>query len=179
MNKTVLVELFFDYSSPWTYLAFSQVRKLMDRTGAKFSFRPILVGGVFNTVNPSVYEMRSAPVLPKVRYMNTDLKEWSEAYELKILDPYASEAAQRVSPFPVNSVKSLRGKMNGEKMRHNKKLGAEFAKNHGVFMEYSDLVFKKYWADSEDISKDEVLEEIVEELGRTLSINTVYMKVVY
>ena len=52
------LEFFFDLSSPWTYLAFTNVQPLIARTGASAIFRPILVGGVFNAVNQSVYAAR-------------------------------------------------------------------------------------------------------------------------
>lgn len=109
-----VVELFFDYSSPWTYLAFSQVPKLMEETGASIIFKPILVGGVFNKVNTAYYEFRESarakPSMPKLQYMSKDFDEWADAYGLQILSPYAKDPSKRVKPFPVNSVKSLRGK---------------------------------------------------------------------
>ena len=56
------------------------------------------------------YEARSAkPVIPKIVYMNKDLQEWAEAYGVKIRGPYELDPKDRVSPFPVNSIKSLRG----------------------------------------------------------------------
>ena len=65
----------------------------------------ILVGGIFNSVNPSVYEMRkSTPVPAKAVYSNVDLQEWAEAYGLIIRGPYEKNEADRVKPFPVNSV---------------------------------------------------------------------------
>lgn len=48
-------------------------------------------------------------------------------------------------------------------------LGAEFAKKHGPFMEYSNRVFAAYWGESQDISKDDVLARIVEEVGECIS----------
>ena len=56
------VEFFYDYSSPWTYLAFTRIEELCRRCDAELVWRPILVGGIFNTVNPSVYESRERPV---------------------------------------------------------------------------------------------------------------------
>ena len=41
-----------DTSSPWTYLAFSRIREVCQRTGATLSLRPMLVGGVFNVNTP-------------------------------------------------------------------------------------------------------------------------------
>lgn len=52
------LEFFFDLSSPWTYLAFTNVQGVIERTRAEIVYRPILVGGVFNAVNPAVYAAR-------------------------------------------------------------------------------------------------------------------------
>ena len=62
---TAQVEFFFDCSSPWTYLGLEALVKAAEEDGFGIVWRPFLVGGVFNTVNPSVYEMRSKPVVPK------------------------------------------------------------------------------------------------------------------
>ena len=53
--RPVTVECFFDYSSPWTYLGFHQLQEMRTRyPNVTFVFRPMLVGGIFNSVNPSV-----------------------------------------------------------------------------------------------------------------------------
>ena len=57
-----MIEFFFDCSSPWTYLAFHNIQPLAKELGAEIIWRPILVGGIFNTVNPSVYAQRETPV---------------------------------------------------------------------------------------------------------------------
>jgi 2-hydroxychromene-2-carboxylate isomerase len=137
------VEFFYDYSSPWTYLAFSRIEDVCRRSEAGLEWRPILVGGIFNTVNPSVYESREHPVLPKARYMAKDLKDWADFYALKLRFP--------PSVFPVNSVKSLRG--------------ALVALEHGKISEYSERVFAAYWEHDRDISRDDVLGSIVEAVG--------------
>ena len=49
-----MIEFFFDCSSPWTYLAFHNIQPLAEELGVG-PWRPILVGGIFNAVNPSVY----------------------------------------------------------------------------------------------------------------------------
>ena len=56
---------FYDLSSPWTYLAFNNVQEVLADTKADISWRPFLVGGVFNAVNQSVYAARSNPNDPK------------------------------------------------------------------------------------------------------------------
>jgi 2-hydroxychromene-2-carboxylate isomerase len=100
------------------------------------------VGGLFNTVNPSVYESRAKPVLVKSRYYVKDLGDWARFYGLKIGNP---------TVFPVNSVKAMRG--------------AFVANEHRVIARYSKRVFESYWGEDKDISKDDVLREIVRETG--------------
>ncbi len=136
------LEFFFDCSSPWTYLAFTKIEDLARRYDAELIWRPILVGGLFNTVNPSVYESRAKPVPVKARYYVKDLRDWARFYGLKIGNP---------TVFPVNSVKAMRG--------------AFVANEHRVIARYSGRVFESYWGEDKDISKDDVLREIVRETG--------------
>jgi 2-hydroxychromene-2-carboxylate isomerase len=137
------VEFFYDYSSPWTYLAFTQIEDLCRRNDVDLVWRPILVGGIFNTVNPSVYEARAHPVQAKARYMFKDLHDWARLYGLTLKFP--------PSVFPVNSVKALRG--------------ALVALEQGCISRYSARVFHAYFGEDRDISRDDVLRAIVGEVG--------------
>jgi 2-hydroxychromene-2-carboxylate isomerase len=47
------LEFFYDCSSPWTYLAFSQIEDVARRHGADLIWRPILVGGGFKAAKPA------------------------------------------------------------------------------------------------------------------------------
>lgn len=94
------VEFFFDLSSPWTRIAFANFRKGMAGRDAAVIWRPFLVGGVFNAVNPSVYEGRQNPDHPKVRHSNTWLREWAQLAGVEMNFP---------SPHhPVKSVHAMR-----------------------------------------------------------------------
>ena len=62
-----MIEFFFDCSSPWTYLAFTNIRPMAAELGVSVVWRPILVGGVFNAINQGVYEHRANPVPQKAR----------------------------------------------------------------------------------------------------------------
>ena len=62
-----MIEFFFDCSSPWTYLAFHNIQPLAKEFGEQISWLPVLVGGIFNAINPSVYASRENPVAAKVR----------------------------------------------------------------------------------------------------------------
>ncbi len=54
-----MIEFFFDCSSPWTYLAFHNIQPLAKQYNVPITWRPVLVGGIFNAVNPSVYNSRN------------------------------------------------------------------------------------------------------------------------
>ncbi|MCC2601680.1 2-hydroxychromene-2-carboxylate isomerase [Sphingopyxis yananensis] len=71
------VEFFFDLSSPWTCLAFHNVKAVRQRTGAAIRWRPILVGGVFNAVNPAVYAAREQSDNRKLQHSWKILDDWA------------------------------------------------------------------------------------------------------
>lgn len=71
------LEFFFDLSSPWTYLGFTNVQPLVARTGARLVLRPILVGGVFNAVNQDLYKQRENMDSPRMRHNGKALKDWA------------------------------------------------------------------------------------------------------
>jgi 2-hydroxychromene-2-carboxylate isomerase len=136
------IEFFFDCSSPWTYLAFQRIQPLAAETGAELVWRPILVGGVFNAVNQSVYEQRANPVPARARYYAKDLRDWARHVGVRIGSP---------QPFPVNSVKAMRG--------------CFVAEEHGLLPEFAGAVFRAYWGDERDISKDEELASVALQVG--------------
>jgi len=74
---TARVEFFFDLSSPWTCLAFHNLPGVLERTGATATFRPILVGGVFNAVNPAVYAAREQADNRRLQHSWKILKDWA------------------------------------------------------------------------------------------------------
>jgi len=136
-----MIEFFFDCSSPWTYLAFHNIQPLAKDFGEEISWRPILVGGIFNAINPSVYAQREAPVPLKQRYMLKDMSDWARSSGLAIKMP--------PTVFPVNSVKAMRACIF---------LGKEM-------VPFARAVFETYWGEDKDISKDEVLSEICRKAG--------------
>ncbi|TXL72722.1 2-hydroxychromene-2-carboxylate isomerase [Vineibacter terrae] len=137
------IEFFFDCSSPWTYLAFHGIQPLADETGAEIVWKPILVGGIFNTVNDSVYRSREKPNPRKLAYAAKDMADWARLYGLRI--------RMRPTVFPVNSVKCMRG--------------AFVALEQGKLVPYAYAAFDAYWGDDKDISQDDVMAAIVDKAG--------------
>jgi 2-hydroxychromene-2-carboxylate isomerase len=136
------LELFYDCSSPWTYLAFHKIEELARAHDAELIWKPILVGGVFNAVNETVYELRAKPNPRKASYASKDLQDWARLYGLSIGWP---------SVFPVNSVKAMRGAIAADERR------AQPA--------WSRACFEAYWGRNEDISQDAVLEALAKRVG--------------
>jgi 2-hydroxychromene-2-carboxylate isomerase len=128
--------------SPWTYLAFSQIERVAAESEATLSFRPILVGGVFNAVNEDVYRMRASPNPRKARYHAKDLQDWARLYGLVIRWP---------SVFPLNSVKAMRGALAAEERER--------------LVPWSRACFEAYWGRDQDLSQDAVLAQLARRIG--------------
>lgn len=138
-----MIEFFFDCSSPWTWLAFHNIQPLAAELEVPIRWRPILVGGIFNSVNPSVYAQRENPVPAKRDYMLKDLQDWARESGLRLRFP--------PTVFPVNSVKAMRGCI--------------LLEPQGKLVPFASAVFRAYWERDEDISQDAVLRAICAELG--------------
>ena len=94
MSKTV--EFFFDFGSPASYLAWTQLPKLSASLGAELRYRPMLLGGVFQaTGNASPI---SVPA--KGRYTLIDFQRFARRYGVAFsLNPN----------FPINTLTLMRG----------------------------------------------------------------------
>jgi 2-hydroxychromene-2-carboxylate isomerase len=90
------IEFFYDLSSPWTYIAFHNFKGLLARTGASARLRPILVGGVFNAVNPSVYAAREAADNPKFKHSWRVMKDWAALAGVEMNFPSAHHPAKSI-----------------------------------------------------------------------------------
>ena len=137
------LEYFFDCSSPWTYLSFRGILDLRKNKEFEIIWKPILVGGIFNSTNPSVYESRQNPVKEKLEYYQKDMADWAIERNIQFNWPKI---------FPINSVKSMRGSFY-------------FLDRNQNIEEYLERVFKAYWTEGKDISNNDCLKEIVTSLS--------------
>lgn len=136
------IELYFDVSSPWTYLCFARLHPLAEWHGAEILYAPILVGGVFNAINREVYEQRANPNPVKKAYYDRDLQHWARLAGIEIIEP---------SVFPVRSVEAQRGILA--------------AAEKGRLREYATACFEAYWGEDRDIARPEVLDRIATRVG--------------
>ena len=138
-----MLEFFYDVGSPWTYLAFHKIEEVAVEAGVAVSWKPILVGGVFNAVNQGVYAARANASSLRWGHMSKDLADWARFYDLRITWP--------PKVFPVNSVSAMRGVI------------AAFEQGRGV--EFSRAAFEVYWGEDRDIAQTDVLADIAVRAG--------------
>ncbi|MFL9812042.1 2-hydroxychromene-2-carboxylate isomerase [Stutzerimonas sp. VN223-3] len=138
MNKTV--EFFFDLGSPATYLAWTQLPALCERTGAQLHYRPMLLGGVFQaTGNAS-----PATVPAKGRYMLTDLQRHARRYGV----PFVFN-----QHFPINTLSLMRGAMG------------YLAIQPDAFPRYLDAMFRALWIENRNLADPAVIAEVLQQAG--------------
>lgn len=134
------LEFFFDYGSPYSYLADTQLDGLRQRTGCEVVYRPMLLGGVFKAVgnrSPMV-----EPVEPKRAYFGLELQ--------RFVKHYSAEFAPNPH-FPINTLLVMRC--------------AHAARELGVFEKFHRAVYPAFWARSLDLGSPEVIAEVAEAAG--------------
>jgi hypothetical protein len=137
-------EVFYDLSSPWTRIAFANLRKAVAGTEIAVTWRPFLVGGVFNAVNQSVYESRQNPESPKFRRSWVWLKEWADL---------AGVAMNFPSPHhPVKSVHAMR-------------FCCALEQDQAALVRFSEAAFEAYFGEQRNIDDPDVLEAIADACG--------------
>ncbi|QGN54717.1 2-hydroxychromene-2-carboxylate isomerase [Novosphingobium sp. Gsoil 351] len=139
-----MIELFFDLTSPWTWLAVHNLVPMAKRHGAEIVWRPILVGGVFNAVNQAIYETRANPVPAKARYMDKDLQDWARLAGLEIHFPPACG-------HPVNAVLAMRV--------------ALAMQARGKLEPFAFAAFDALWAHERDLADPAVLAPLIAAQG--------------
>jgi 2-hydroxychromene-2-carboxylate isomerase len=138
------IEFFYDLSSPWTYLAFTNLFGVMERTGYCARLRPVLVGGVFNAVNPSVYAAREQADNPKLKHSWQVLKDWAAlaGVELNFPSQY----------HPAKSVNAMR-------------VACTLADDMPRLVEFTRSAFESYFGAQENLDDPEVLVAVANAAG--------------
>lgn len=138
------LEFFYDLSSPWTRIAFRNAQALVEETGAEFILRPILVGGVFNAVNQSVYAMREDLNNPKFRLTWHWLKEWADL---------AGVAMNFPSPHhPLKSVNAMR-------------FCCAVEDDQAVLARFSEAAFEAYFGEQANLDDVAELVKVADKVG--------------
>lgn len=118
-------EFFFDFGSPASYLAYTQMDGIAQRTGAEIVWRPMLLGGVFKATG------NASPVTvpAKGKWMLSDLPRFAQRYGV---------AYNRNPFFPINTLLMMRG--------------AAAFEGTPDFRPYVDAMFKAMWIDAKNMN---------------------------
>jgi 2-hydroxychromene-2-carboxylate isomerase len=134
------LHFFFDFSSPFAYLASTQVEALAQRNGAQLIYRPFLLGGLFKAIGTTDVPLFTMPEA-KRRHAVADMTRWADHYGVPLRFP---------TRFPMNTVKPLRMVLQLSLSQQPTLINP---------------VFRAYWADDRDVNDDAVLAEIASAAG--------------
>jgi 2-hydroxychromene-2-carboxylate isomerase len=95
------VEFHFDFGSPNAYFAHKVIPGIEARTGVKFTYVPVLLGGIFKLTNNKPPMAQYADIKNKNEYQRLEILRFIKKHGL---------TAFRMNPhFPVNTVQIMRG----------------------------------------------------------------------
>lgn len=121
------VEFYFDFGSPYSYLAYKELPRVAQRTGAQIVWRPILLGGVFKaTGNHSPAEIPA-----KGRWSKTDTARWSRRYGASL---------QQNPHFPVNTLALMRAAVGFQ------------LQDEAAFHRYVEAIFAAMWEQQRNLN---------------------------
>ena len=138
------VEFFYDLSSPWTYIAFHNLDAVIARTGLSVRLRPILVGGVFNAVNPSVYAAREAADNPKFKHNWRVMRDWAKLAGVELSFPSIYHPAKSI---------------------HAMRMACSLAGDQVALKTFSKAAFESYFGAQENLDDPDVLVAVANKAG--------------
>ena len=141
MTKTV--EFLFDFGSPNAYLSHRVVPAIEVRTGARFVYTPVLLGGIFKLTNNQSPIVAFANVKNKLDYEMLETRRFVARHKL--------DAFTFNPHFPVNTLQIMRG--------------AVAAEAEGVLAAYVEAVFQHMWERPKKMDDPEVIRAALTESG--------------
>ncbi len=129
------VEFLFDFGSPNAYLSHLVISEIEKRTGAKFVYLPILLGGVFKLTNNRSPAEAFAGVKNKPEYHRLETERFVRQHGIT--------RYQHNPFFPVNTLMIMRGAMAAREL--------------GIFERYVDQVYRHMWAEPKKLDDPAVL----------------------
>jgi 2-hydroxychromene-2-carboxylate isomerase len=137
------VEFHFDFGSPNAYLAHLVIPAVEARTGIKFEYVPILLGGVFKLTNNRSPAESMLGIKNRLEYEALERERFVRRHGIERFawNPF----------FPVNTLFVMRGA-----------IAAQLA---GVFERYVDEMFRHMWAEPKDMDDPDVVRAALEESG--------------
>ena len=141
MTKTV--DFYFDFASPNAYLSHQVVPGIEERTGAKFNYIPVLLGGIFKLTNNKPPMEAFFGILNKNEYQSVEMERFQKRHGITKF---------KMNPhFPVISLQIIRGAIG--------------AQRDGYLEKYIEEVLKHMWEEPKKMDDPEVIKEAFIESG--------------
>jgi 2-hydroxychromene-2-carboxylate isomerase len=137
------VEFHFDFGSPNAYFSHRVIPGIEQRTGARFAYVPILLGGVFKLTNNASPMVQFKGVRNKLEYGALEVQRFIRKHGLAkfAMNPH----------FPVNTVQIMRG--------------AVAAEIDGYLPAYVEAVFRSMWEDGKKMDDPEMIKSSLDAAG--------------
>ena len=131
---TKSIDFYFDFISPYSYLAYKKIKSLNDLNNYKIIYKPILLGGLHNLggITAPAFNVR------KMKNMKNDCE--LIAKKNKIIFKWNDK-------FPINSLYLMRGYL---------------VLNEKLKKKYFEVCFDNYWKNNTDISTEENIHKILD-----------------
>jgi 2-hydroxychromene-2-carboxylate isomerase len=123
------VDFYFDFVSPYSFLAHKRIRKIENEEKIKFIYKPILLGGLHNLIGITA----PAFINPKAKFMVRDCKMVANKFNIKF--KFNSE-------FPINSLNLMRGLLSITSDKKNT---------------YINNFFDAYWQDGLNLNEHKII----------------------
>jgi 2-hydroxychromene-2-carboxylate isomerase len=137
------IEFHFDVGSPNAYLAHRVIPAIVARSGVRFRYVPILLGGVFKATN----NRSPAEMFGDIR----NKRAFMELETVRFLRRHGIEDFRRNPFFPVNTLTLMRA--------------AVAAGHEGCFARYVDVVFHHMWSEPKKLDEPHVIAAVLAENG--------------
>jgi 2-hydroxychromene-2-carboxylate isomerase len=137
------VEFHFDFGSPNAYLSHLVIPEIERRTGAKFEYVPVLLGGVFKLTGNRSPAEAFAGIKNKPEYERRETE--------RFLKRHGITNFRRNPFFPVNTLMAMRG--------------AIAARRLGVFARYVDQMYRHMWSEPKQLDDPGVWQAVLTEAG--------------
>jgi 2-hydroxychromene-2-carboxylate isomerase len=131
-------DFYFDFISPYSFLAHKEVRKIENKIGIKIRYKPVLLGGLHN-----LHGIKAPAFIPaKAKHMVRDCKLIAQRNNVKFkFNAY----------FPIKSLNLMRGVLVAEE---------DNIKNY-----YIDNIFNTVWQDGLNMNDDIIIQKILKNLN--------------
>jgi 2-hydroxychromene-2-carboxylate isomerase len=137
------VEFHFDFGSPNAYLSHLVIPGIERRTGASFTYVPVLLGGVFKLTNNRSPGESMAGIRNKPEYQRLEMR--------RFIAHHAITAFQFNPHFPVNTLAMMRGAVAAQRL--------------GMAAPYIDAMFRHMWAEPKKLDDPAILRAAIEASG--------------